>query len=59
MIRRDVGVLGQAQQIDAAVDRFKGDCFSPDLVGTFHALSAIESFWLDGVGHGFRCDGVQ
>ncbi len=49
MIRRDVGVLGQAQQIDAAVDRLKGDRFSPDLVDTFHALSAIESFWLDAV----------
>jgi HD-GYP domain-containing protein (c-di-GMP phosphodiesterase class II) len=49
MIRRDVGVLGQVQQIDAAVNRLKGDRFSPDLVDAFHDLSAIESFWLDAV----------
>ena len=49
MIRRDVGVLGQVQRIDAAVDRLKGDRFSPDLVDAFHDFSAIESFWLDAV----------
>jgi len=36
MIRRDVGVLGQVQQIDDAVNRLKGDRFSPDLVDAFH-----------------------
>jgi len=49
MIRRDAGILGQVQGIDAAMERLSGDRFSPDLVDAFHGLSAIESFWLDSV----------
>lgn len=49
MIRRDAGILGQVPQISAAVDRLKGERFSPDLVDAFHDVSPIESFWLDAV----------